>query len=198
MERAREALVLLSRELHIMELDREIEAQVKEGIGDNQREYFLRERLRTIQQKLGETDPTFRDAEGLRLRVEEANMPDEAKEKAIYELDRLERMPPVAPEVGSIRNYVELMCDLPWDRRTEDSSDLDHSQEILDNDHYALGKVKERILEFLAVRQLNPESKGPILCFMGPPGVGKTSIGKINRHSTWPRIYSCVGRRRPR
>ena len=178
MERAREVMAMLSRELHILELDREIEAQVKEGIGDNQREYFLRERLRTIQQKLGETDPTFRDAEGLRERVELAGMPEEAKEKALYELDRLERMPPVAPEVGSIRNYVELMCDLPWDKRTQDSSDLDHAQETLDNDHYALGKVKERILEFLAVRQLNPESKGPILCFMGPPGVGKTSIGK--------------------
>ena len=176
--RAREVLGLLSRELHIMELDREIEAQVKEGIGDNQREYFLRERLRTIQQKLGETDPTFRDAEGLRGRVEAANMPDEAKEKALYELDRLERMPPVAPEVGSIRSYVELMCDLPWDKRTEDSSDLDHAQEVLDADHYALGKIKERILEFLAVRQLNTDSRGPILCFMGPPGVGKTSIGK--------------------
>ncbi len=176
--RAREVLGLLSRELHIMELDREIEAQVKEGIGDNQREYFLRERLRTIQQKLGETDPTFRDAEGLRAKVEEADMPAEAKEKALYELDRLERMPPVAPEVGSIRSYVELMCDLPWNKRTEDSSDLDHAQEVLDNDHYALGKIKERILEFLAVRQLNPDSRGPILCFMGPPGVGKTSIGK--------------------
>jgi len=177
-ERAREVLGLLSRELHLMELDREIEAQVKEGIGDNQREYFLRERLRTIQQKLGETDPTFRDAEGLRARVEEAGMPDEAKEKALYELDRLERMPPVAPEVGSIRSYVELMCDLPWDKRTDDSNDLDLAQETLDADHYALAKVKERILEFLAVRQLNPASKGPILCFMGPPGVGKTSIGK--------------------
>ena len=177
-ERARAVLGLLSRELQIMELDREIEAQVKEGIGDNQREYFLRERLRTIQQKLGETDPTFRDAEGLRERVEAAGMPGEAKEKALYELDRLERMPPVAPEVGSIRSYVELMCDLPWDKRTEDSLDLDASQETLDADHYALGKIKERIIEFLAVRQLNPESKGPILCFMGPPGVGKTSIGK--------------------
>ncbi|RYX82974.1 endopeptidase La [bacterium] len=177
-ERARAVLGLLSRELHIMELDREIEAQVKEGIGDNQREYFLRERLRTIQQKLGETDPTFRDAEGLRARVEEASMPAEAKEKALYELDRLERMPPVAPEVSSIRSYVELMCDLPWEKRTEDSNDLDHAQEVLDADHYALSKIKERILEFLAVRQLNPESRGPILCFMGPPGVGKTSIGK--------------------
>jgi len=177
-ERAREVLGLLSRELHLMELDREIEAQVKEGIGDNQRDYFLRERLRTIQQKLGETDPTFRDAEGLRARVEEAGMPEEAKEKALYELDRLERMPPVAPEVGSIRSYVELMCDLPWDKRTDDSNDLDLAQEVLDADHYALAKVKERILEFLAVRQLNPGSKGPILCFMGPPGVGKTSIGK--------------------
>ena len=169
---------LLHRELQVLEIDREIEAQVKEGVGENQREYFLRERLRTIQDKLSQTDPNYREGEGLRERVEAAQMPDEAREKALYELDRLERMPPIAPEVGSIRNYIELMCDLPWNNASQDILDLKHAAQILDEDHYALGKIKDRILEFLAVRQLNPTSRGPILCFMGPPGVGKTSIGK--------------------
>lgn len=176
--RAHRVVELLHRELQVLEIDREIEAQVKEGVGDNQREYFLRERLRTIQDKLSQADPNYKEGEGLRERVEEAGMPAEAREKALYELDRLERMPPIAPEVGTIRNYLELMCDLPWDKASEDILDLNHAQQILDEDHYALGKIKDRILEFLAVRQLNPTSRGPILCFMGPPGVGKTSIGK--------------------
>ena len=176
--RAQNVVELLHRELQVLEIDREIEAQVKEGVGENQREYFLRERLRTIQDKLSEADPNYREGEGLRERVEAAGMPEEAREKALYELDRLERMPPIAPEVGTIRNYIELMCDLPWDSASEDILDLKHAAEILDEDHYALGKIKDRILEFLAVRQLNPTSRGPILCFMGPPGVGKTSIGK--------------------
>ena len=178
LQRAQTVVELLHRELQVLEIDREIEAQVKEGVGDNQREYFLRERLRTIQDKLSETDPNYKEGESLRERVEAAGMPAEAKEKALYELDRLERMPPIAPEVGTIRNYIELMCDLPWDSASEDILDLKHAAAILDEDHYALGKIKDRILEFLAVRQLNPTSRGPILCFMGPPGVGKTSIGK--------------------
>ena len=176
--RAQTVIELLHRELQVLEIDREIEAKVKEGVGENQRDYFLRERLRTIQDKLSESDPNYKEGEGLRERVEAANMPEEAKEKALYELDRLERMPPIAPEVGTIRNYIELMCDLPWDIASDDMLDLRHAQQVLDEDHYALGKIKDRILEFLAVRQLNPTSRGPILCFMGPPGVGKTSIGK--------------------
>ena len=176
--RAHAVVELLHRELQVLEIDREIEARVKEGVGENQRDYFLRERLRTIQDKLSESDPNYKEGEGLRERVEAAGMPEEAREKALYELERLERMPPIAPEVGSIRNYIELMCDLPWDIASEDVLDLKHAQQILDEDHYALGKIKDRILEFLAVRQLNPTSRGPILCFMGPPGVGKTSIGK--------------------
>jgi ATP-dependent Lon protease len=178
MVRAQEVAAILTREIAGLELDREIEAQVKEGISDNQREYFLRERLKSIQEKLGERDPSFRENEGLRERIEAAGMPPEPKEKALYELERLERMPPIAPEVGMIRNYIELMCDLPWDKSSDDKIDLQLAQDTLDADHYALGKIKERILEFLAVRMLNPDSKGPILCFMGPPGVGKTSIGK--------------------
>ena len=177
-ERAQFVAGLLAREMEMLELDREIETQVKEGISENQREYFLRERLRSIQEKLGERDPNSRDGETLREKIEAANMPPEAREKALYETDRLERMPPMSPEVGMLRNYVELMVELPWDKRTTDVLDLEWAQKVLDEDHYALGKIKERIVEFLAVRQLNPQSRGPILCFMGPPGVGKTSIGK--------------------
>lgn len=177
-ERAQFATELLARELQILELDKELDLQVREGMNENQREYFLRERMKAIQEKLGERDSSFREADELRQKVEEAQMSDEAKEKALSEIGRLEKMPPIAPEVGIIRTYVEMLCDLPWNKRTEDNLDLKRAQVVLDEDHYALEKIKDRIIEFLAVRKLNPQSRGPILCFMGPPGVGKTSIGK--------------------
>jgi ATP-dependent Lon protease len=178
LERANFAIELLGRELQILELDKELDMQVREGMNENQREYFLRERMKAIQDKLGERDSSFREADELRAKVEAAEMSEEAKDKALSEIARMEKMPPIAPEVGIIRSYVELMCDLPWNKRTEDNLDLKRAQEVLDEDHYALEKIKDRIVEFLAVRKLNPESRGPILCFMGPPGVGKTSIGK--------------------
>jgi ATP-dependent Lon protease len=178
LERAQFAVELLGRELQILELDKELDLQVREGMNENQREYFLRERMKAIQEKLGERDSSFREADELRVKVEEAQMSDEAKEKALSEIARMEKMPPIAPEVGIIRTYVELLCSLPWHKRTEDNLDLRRAETVLDEDHYALEKIKDRIVEFLAVRKLNPESRGPILCFMGPPGVGKTSIGK--------------------
>jgi ATP-dependent Lon protease len=178
LERAQFATELLARELQILELDKELDLQVREGMNENQREYFLRERMKAIQEKLGERDSSFREADELRQKVEAAEMSDEAKEKALGEIARLEKMPPIAPEVGIIRTYVEMLCDLPWNKRTEDHLDLKRAGEVLDEDHYALEKIKDRIVEFLAVRKLNPQSRGPILCFMGPPGVGKTSIGK--------------------
>jgi ATP-dependent Lon protease len=177
-ERARKASELLQHELQVLELDKELDVQVREGVGESQREYFLRERLKAIQEKLGDRDSSFKEADNLRTRIAEANMTDEASEKALSEVDRMEKMPSIAPEVGVIRSYVELMCDLPWNTSTPDRIDLLHAQSVLDEDHYALEKIKDRILEFLAVRKLNPGSKGPILCFAGPPGVGKTSIGK--------------------
>jgi ATP-dependent Lon protease len=177
-ERARETTELLAREMQILEIDRELDSQVREGMNESQREYFLRERMKAIQEKLGERDSSFREAETLREKIEAAQMSAEAKTKALEEVDRMEKMPPIAPEVGVIRTYVELMCDLPWNKRTEDVYDLYRAQSVLDEDHYALEKIKDRIIEFLAVRKLNPQSRGPILCFIGPPGVGKTSIGK--------------------
>lgn len=178
-ERARHVAGLLTHELQILELDKELDSQVREGVGESQREYFLRERLRAIQEKLGAGgDSSFKEADQLRAKVEAAQMSEEAQVKALSEIERMEKMPPIAPEVSVIRSYVELMCDLPWSKRSNDSLDLKHAVRVLDADHYALEKIKDRILEFLAVRKLNPNSKGPILCFVGPPGVGKTSIGK--------------------
>lgn len=177
-ERANFLTEVMSRELQILEIDKEIDVQVREGMNESQREYFLRERMKAIQDKLGDRDSTFREADQLRERVEAAEMTDEAKERALTEIDRMEKMPSIAPEVSVIRTYVEMLCDLPWSKRTDDNLDITRAQEVLDEDHYALEKIKDRILEFLAVRKLNPNSRGPILCFMGPPGVGKTSIGK--------------------
>ncbi len=177
-ERGEAVAELLTSELQVLEIDRELDSQVREGMNDSQREYFLRERMKAIQEKLGERDSTFREADQLRQKVEAAEMSDEAKTKAMDEIERMEKMPSIAPEVGVIRTYVELMCDLPWNKRTEDVLDIKRAQSVLDEDHYALEKIKDRIIEFLAVRKLNPQSRGPILCFIGPPGVGKTSIGK--------------------
>jgi len=178
LSRAMQVAELLTRELQMLEIDKEIDDEVREGMNGNQREYFLRERLKAIQDKLGEQDSSFKEADELRRKAKDAGMSEEALQKALSEIGRLEKMPPIAPEVGIIRTYVELLCDLPWQKRTEDHYDLQFAQSVLDEDHYALEKIKERILEFLAVRKLNPSSRGPILCFMGPPGVGKTSIGK--------------------
>ncbi|MDQ3815935.1 MAG: endopeptidase La, partial [Armatimonadota bacterium] len=178
LERAKLVDSLLSHELQILEIDKELDSSVREGMNESQREYFLRERLKAIQEKLGDRDSSFKEADQLRARVEAAQMSEEAAAKALEEIDRMEKMPPIAPEVSVIRTYVELMCDLPWNLRTEDQLDVKHAQEVLDEDHYALEKIKDRIIEFLAVRKLNPHSRGPILCFIGPPGVGKTSIGK--------------------
>jgi len=177
-ERAHRVIELIAGELQVLELDKELDSVVRDGMNENQREYFLRERMKAIQDKLGDRDNSFKEADNLRTRVGEAEMSDEARDKALAEIDRMEKMPPIAPEVGVIRTYVELLCDLPWNKRSADVIELSHAQNVLDEDHYALEKIKDRILEFLAVRQLNPNSKGPILCFVGPPGVGKTSLGK--------------------
>jgi len=177
-ERAKLVADLLSHELQILEIDKELDSTVREGMNESQREYFLRERMKAIQEKLGDRDASFKEADQLREKVAAAEMSEEATTKALEEIDRLEKMPPIAPEVSVIRTYVELMCDLPWNQRTEDHLEIQRAQDVLDEDHYALEKIKDRIIEFLAVRKLNPHSRGPILCFIGPPGVGKTSIGK--------------------
>lgn len=177
-ERLHKLAVLLERELQILDLERRIESKVKEGVSASQREFILRERLKAIQEELGERDIFTAEVEELRDKVEKLKLPDTARERALKEIERLEKTPPMSPETGVIRTYLDWLLGLPWTKRTKDNLDIDRAQQVLDEDHYGLKDVKERILEFLAVRKLTDKTKGPLLCFIGPPGVGKTSIGK--------------------
>jgi ATP-dependent Lon protease len=176
--RLRRLSEILARELEVIQLGSQIHSEVQSEIEKGQREFYLREQLKAIQRELGEEDPEQAELAELRQRVEEAELPEHARRAADRELARLERLPSAAAEYGVIRTYLEWLVELPWSERTEDNLDLAHAREVLDADHYDLEKVKDRILEYLAVRSLNPESHGPILCFVGPPGVGKTSLGK--------------------
>jgi ATP-dependent Lon protease len=169
---------ILIKELEVLELGSRIQSQVQSEVGKNQREYFLREQLKAIQKELGEGDEQAKEIEELRNKIDAAGMPDLVKKEANRELDRLSKMPPAAAEYTVSRTYIDWIVALPWAKRTEDSLDLRHTKEVLDADHTGLEKVKDRILEYLAVRKLNPDVKGPILCFLGPPGVGKTSLAK--------------------
>src|SRR5690606_13264013 len=169
---------ILARELEVIQLGTKIQSQVQSEISKGQREYFLREQLKAIQHELGETDEQQAEINELRERVEAAELPEHARKAAERELSRLERLPPAAAEYGVVRSYLEWLVELPWSKQTEDYLDIAHAREVLVADHYDLEKVKDRILEYLAVRSLNPESHGPILCFVGPPGVGKTSLGR--------------------
>jgi ATP-dependent Lon protease len=176
--RLRRLSEILTRELEVVQLGSKIQSQVESEIDKGQREYFLRQQLKAIQEELGEGDEQQAEINELRERIEEAGLPEEAKQAAERELSRLEKLPPVAAEYGVIRTYLDWLVDLPWSKETEDNLDIGHAREVLDEDHYDLEEVKDRILEYLAVRKLNPESPGPILCFVGPPGVGKTSLGR--------------------
>jgi ATP-dependent Lon protease len=176
--RLRRLSEILARELEVVQLGSKIQSQVESEIDKGQREYFLRQQLKAIQEELGEGDEQQAEINDLRQRMEEAGLPEEAKKAAERELSRLEKLPPVAAEYGVIRTYLEWLTELPWSKETEDNLDIGHAREVLDEDHYDLEEVKDRILEYLAVRKLNPESPGPILCFVGPPGVGKTSLGR--------------------
>ena len=176
--RLRRLSEILARELEVVQLGTRIQSEVQSEIEKGQREFYLREQLKAIQRELGEEDPEQAEISELRRRVEEAELPDHARRAADRELARLERLPSAAAEYGVIRTYLEWLVELPWAERTEDDLDLEHAREVLDADHYDLEKVKDRILEYLAVRSLNPTSHGPILCFVGPPGVGKTSLGR--------------------
>jgi ATP-dependent Lon protease len=177
-KRLRRLSEILARELEVVRLGTQIQTQVQSEIDKGQREYLLREQLKAIQAELGEGDEQQAEINELRGRFEEAELPEHARKAAERELSRLERLPPAAAEYGVIRTYLEWLTELPWTKRTEDNLDISHAREVLDEDHYDLEKVKDRILEYLAVRKLNPESHGPILCFVGPPGVGKTSLGR--------------------
>lgn len=169
---------MLATELDILRLERDIHARVHNEIEDDQREHYLREQLRAIQDELGEASDFASEIEDYRARVRAAGMSDEAVEKALHELGRLEQMPAASPEFSVLRTYLDWLLDLPWSTSTSDELDINRAEGVLNRDHYGLKKVKERVLEFLAVRQLTHHARGPILCFMGPPGVGKTSIGR--------------------
>jgi ATP-dependent Lon protease len=169
---------VLARELQLVEIGTKIQSQVQSEMDKGQREYFLRQQLKAIQEELGEVDETQAEATELRERLEAAGLPDHAWKAAERELQRFERLPPQAAEHGVIRTYLEWLADLPWSTSTEDSLDLKHARQVLDEDHYDIERVKDRILEFLAVRKLKPDARSSILCFVGPPGVGKTSLGR--------------------
>ena len=176
--RLRHLSQILARELEVVQLGTQIQSQVQSEIDKGQREFFLRQQLKAIQDELGETDEQQAEANELRERIEAAGLPEHAQKAADRELSRLEKLPPAAAEHGVIRTYLEWLVELPWSAGTEDNLDIAHAREVLDADHYDLEKVKDRILEYLAVRKLKPDSPGPILCFVGPPGVGKTSLGR--------------------
>jgi len=169
---------ILIKELEVLELGSKIQSQVQSEVGKNQREYFLREQMKAIQKELGEGDEQAKEIDELRAKVDSAGMPDAVRKEALRELDRLSKMPVAAAEYTVSRTYMDWIVALPWAKRTEDSLDLRHTKEVLDADHSGLEKVKDRVIEYLAVRKLNPDVKGPILCFLGPPGVGKTSLAK--------------------
>jgi ATP-dependent Lon protease len=175
--RLNQVIEILNRELQVLELGQKIQSQVKEGIDKNQREYYLREQLKAIQKELGEVDE-HTETEELVERLDQAKLPEEADKAARKELERLKRMHPSAAEYTVSRTYLDWLLDLPWNDATTDNLNVTEAQHILDEDHYDLTKVKKRILEYLAVRQLKNDMHGPILCFVGPPGVGKTSLGR--------------------
>lgn len=168
----------LGHELQVLELRQKIASSARDEMSKEQREYLLRQQLRAIQQELGEKDAEKAEIEMLRERFEKANLPEEAKKEFEREMGRLERLPAGAPDYHVTRTYLEFVLDLPWNTLTEDNLDIAHARQVLDNDHFGLKEVKERILEHLSVLQRNPGAKSPIVCFVGPPGVGKTSLGQ--------------------
>ncbi|MTI71049.1 MAG: endopeptidase La [Firmicutes bacterium] len=170
--------IILEEEVEVLEIEEKINQRVKKQVNKVQKEYYLKEQMKAIQKELGEGESVEAEVDEYKEKIEEIDMPEEVKEKALKELGRLKKLSPSSPETGIIRNYVEWIIELPWDKETEDMLDIKKSREILDTDHYALKDVKERILEYLAIRKLTEDMKGPILCLVGPPGVGKTSIVK--------------------
>jgi len=179
MLRLQKVSIKLASELDVLELENRIQSQIQDEIDKSQREYFLREQLRAIQNELGETDPAVQEVRELRQKADGMELPDEVRERVDKELGRLANMPPIAPETGVIRTYVDWLMDLPWNKASDDNLDIARADKILNDSHYGLPKAKERILEHIAVYRLAAERmKNPILCFVGPPGTGKTSLGK--------------------
>ena len=176
-------LSMLGHRLEVLKLSHDIGEQTKEKMADQQREYFLRQQLKTIQQELGEDEDSKAEIQELAEAIAKAGMPEEAEQHAKKELKRLERMPEAAGEYSMIRTYLDWLVDLPWSKRSDDLIDIAKARDVLDDEHFGLEKIKKRILEFLAVRKLNPDGNSPILCFVGPPGVGKTSLGQSIAHA---------------
>ncbi|MDY7019330.1 MAG: LON peptidase substrate-binding domain-containing protein, partial [Chloroflexota bacterium] len=177
-ERIKKLTTFVNRELEVLELGSKIQAQAKEEMTKAQREFFLREQLKAIQKELGETDERTIEINELRQKINDAKLPPEANKEAERELERLAKMPPGSAEYTVSRTYLDWFINLPWSKSTEDNLDISQASRVLDEDHYDLDKVKERVLDYLAVRKLKPDTKGPILCFIGPPGTGKTSVGQ--------------------
>jgi ATP-dependent Lon protease len=179
MTRLQKLSILLAKELDVLELQDKIHSQVQEEVDKSQREYYLREQMKVIQSELGESDLLTQEINELQEKIAVAQMPDEAREKAEKEMERLTEMPPAAPEVGIIRTYLDWLIELPWAEESEDNVDIARAAKILEQNHYGLPKAKERVLEYMAVRKLAPDKmRSPILCFVGPPGTGKTSLGR--------------------
>ena len=177
-ERLQKLASALAKEAEVAELGSKIQSEVQSEVSKTQREYYLREQLKAIQKELGETDERTAELDALRQKIDEAGMTEEAQREALRELDRLGKMPPAAAEYTVARTYIDWLVAMPWKQETTDAVDLDRSRGILDEDHEGLDKIKDRILEYLAVKKIRPEGKDPILCFVGPPGVGKTSLGR--------------------
>ena len=188
-KRLEKALKILSEQLEILELGHKIQSQVRDQVDKTQREYFLREQLKAIKKELGESEEQPDEIEELRRKLKEKNLPEEARKEAERELERLARMHPSSSEYTVARTYLDWILELPWNESTEDNLDLDRAEKILNEDHYDLEKIKKRILEYLAVRKLKPDAKGPILCFVGPPGTGKTSLGKSIARAMGRKFY---------
>ncbi len=177
-DRIKNLLEILAREIDILKIEKKIGLKVKRKIDKMQKEYYLREQLKVIQEELGDKDDIQAEVEEYKKKINKGKLPKEAKDKALYELSRLEKMGTASPEGGVIRTYLDWLVELPWGKETKDTEDISKVREVLENEHYGLTDVKERILEYLAVRKLNKSMKGPILCLVGPPGVGKTSIAR--------------------
>ncbi|MRR08307.1 MAG: AAA family ATPase, partial [Deltaproteobacteria bacterium] len=177
-DRLRKLSEILGKEIELLNMQAKILSQAKEEMSKSQREYFLREQMRAIRTELGEGDERTEEVEDFRKRIKKAKMPKEVEKEAKKQLERLDMMHPDAVESTMVRTYLEWLVELPWSKSTKDNIDIQKARKILDKDHYDLDKVKDRILEFLSVMKLKADMKGPILCFVGPPGVGKTSLGK--------------------
>jgi ATP-dependent Lon protease len=177
-ERLRRVCRMLTAEMQVLELEHQIQDEVQREVDRNQREFYLREQLKIIQRELGEHDPSLREISDLRLRIYSCGMPEEVAQRALKEAERLEGMPSIAPEYSVLRTYLDWLVSVPWQEHTEDNLDLRRVAEVLEANHYGLARVKDRIIEYIAVRRLAPEGRTPILCLAGPPGVGKTSLGR--------------------